>query len=208
MANDWMSFGWDNNRKKNAEIARDCDRRKDSRVSLFLQSAKLITDHGEYMCMIRNVSEGGCMVQVFHFLPPIQRAKLELANGATHDVERVWEYDYRIGLRFIEPVSIEQFTSDRNGLPKRQMRLKIDLRAVMMVGETTVPVTVCDISQQGARIEYPAILARDQCVRLKLPRRLPIDAKVRWHRDGTYGLVFEQTFRLDELARYIARNIR
>jgi hypothetical protein len=59
-----------------------------------------------------------------------------------------------------------------------------------------------NISQQGACIEASGELAVKQQVRLEVPG-LPLRfGHVCWRRKYKHGLVFQQSFRLDELARY------
>jgi hypothetical protein len=61
-----------------------------------------------------------------------------------------------------------------------------------------------DISQQGACIECEKWLAMNELVRLDTGVMPSLYAKVRWRDHPRYGLVFEQTFKLDELARISA----
>ncbi len=63
--------------------------------------------------------------------------------------------------------------------------------------------TIQDISQQGAKVACTATFAIDQRVKLLADGMRDIHAKVRWRREGTCGLVFEETFQYGELARVV-----
>src|SRR5690606_20786923 len=56
------------------------DMREAPRFALLIRSAKLICDSGEYLCIIRDVSETGVRLRLFHPLPPDQLLTLELAT--------------------------------------------------------------------------------------------------------------------------------
>jgi hypothetical protein len=94
---------------------------------------------------------------------------------------------------------------ERARYPKRQIRVRLELPAKLTVAGEAHSATLHDLSQQGGRIESPVPLAIDQRVHLEVPGLPPIDAKVRWRRPPEAGLIFEQTFKLDELARILMR---
>jgi hypothetical protein len=84
------------------------------------------------------------------------------------------------------------------------VRLRLVLDAVLHSGGENVHVQFHDISQQGACIECEKWLMVHELVRLDTGVMEPLYAKVRWRNHPRYGLVFEQTFKLDELARISA----
>ena len=100
-----------------------------------------------------------------------------------------------------------QRTAGIFGLRKNGQEFPADAAiSKLTVGGTTIlTVTLRDISQQGARVEGEAAVAVDQHVRLEIPGIANVVAKVRWKRSGALGLVFEQTYRLDELAGVVMK---
>ena len=62
-----------------------------------------------------------------------------------------------------------------------------------------------DISQNGACMASDEHLALGQRVRIECPGLPELVGSVRWRRAPLYGLIFEQTFRLDDLARITAQ---
>jgi len=182
----------------------ETDLRAAPRVSLLIRPAKLIAPSGEYLCVLRDASATGVKVRCFHPLPA-QSMVLELGNGDRYDVERMWEQGDHAGLRFRQPIPVEYLIRETGPYPKRPVRLRLTLSALLVAGRDVLRAAVLDLSQQGARIECGEQLARDRQFRLEIPGLAPIVAKVRWRRPPAAGLVFEETFRLEDFARLAFR---
>lgn len=170
------------------------------RVGLLIRPAKLIAPSGEYLCVLRDASATGIKVRCFHPLPA-QAMVLELGNGDRYEVERVWEQGDHAGLRFRQPIPVEYLIKETGPYPKRPVRLRLTLTALLVSGRDVLRVVIHDLSQQGARIECAEALALDRRFRLEIPGLAPIVAKVRWRRRPAAGLVFDETFRLEDFAR-------
>lgn len=187
------------------------EQRAGGRFNLLIRPAKLTFPEGrEYVCVLRDVSPGGCKARVFHLLPTEGTMTLELNNGDRYPVERVWEREekagvWSIGMRFRDAIPVEYLLNEDGRFRKRPVRVRLPLSAVLVVGGEAIPVELRDLSQQGAQLGCEAWVAVDQQVRLEVPGLAPIVAKVRWRRPPGVGLVFEQTFRLDDFARLVAR---
>lgn len=181
------------------------DQRTAPRFTLLIRTAKLIAASGEFLCVIRDASATGVSIRTFHPLPNNEQLTLELPNGDQHAIERVWERDGSAGFRFTVPVDIDRLLQNKSRFPKRPVRLKVQLPALISCHGTTAGVVIRNISQQGARIESPLRLALDQKLRLEADNLPIIHAGVRWRKDSEYGLVFDDTFQFSELARLAAR---
>lgn len=181
------------------------------RFTLMLRVAKLVSSHGEYACVIRDVSVTGVRLRLFHALPAERHLVLTLANGESYFVENVWESapenareaGREAGFQFSAPIDVTAFMTESSQFPKRQVRLALDLPAALAIRDVASPAVIRDLSQQGARIESERMLFVGQHLRLKTERLPQIFASVRWSHGSTYGLVFQNGFRLDELARTI-----
>lgn len=175
------------------------------RFTLMLRVAKLVSSHGEYPCVIRDVSATGVRLRLFHALPAERHLALFLGNGECYFVENVWDdangAGCEAGFRFAAPIDVRAFMTESSKHPKRQVRLAIRLPATLAIREFSTPVVIRDLSQQGARIDSERPLAIDQHVRLKAHGLPEIFASVRWKRELGHGLVFQRCFRLDELAK-------
>jgi PilZ domain len=171
------------------------------RFSLMIRAAKLVCASGEYLCVVRDISATGTRLKLFHDAPSEVEMILELSNGERFAMERMWSRDGHVGCRFAALVDVDRFIGEASPFRRRPVRLRLQRPALIIADGLASAATLLDLSQQGARIESDFHLSLDQQLRLEvdaLPTRI---AKVRWRHGHAYGLVFEQTFRLDELAQ-------
>lgn len=185
------------------------DMRSAPRFTLLIRVAKLTLDDVEVLCILRDASATGAKVRLFAPLPPHHRLVLELANGEQFPAKVVWQAGDNAGLQFDEPVAVERLIDEvGTGSGRRQVRLRVNLEGVLHSGGEAVPVRFHDLSQQGAHVSGEKWLLVNELVRVETPGGpqggRAIYAKVRWRNHPNYGLVFEQTFRLEELARFVA----
>ncbi|HSG35560.1 MAG TPA: PilZ domain-containing protein [Sphingomonadaceae bacterium] len=182
------------------------DRRASPRFTLLIQTAKLISHHGEFLCIVRDASEEGVRVRHFGFLPPDEYIEFQLANGEKFTVQLVWQNEEYAGLKFNNDVRLDRIVKLSNGnLPKRQLRLETQLQGSLRFSDINCDVTIRNLSQQGACIESEEVLAVHQLVRIEAEDLEPIFAKVRWRKANIYGLVFEETLGLARLAEIVAQ---
>jgi hypothetical protein len=179
----------------NVEELRDAPR-----FSLIIRSAKLVCESGEYLCVVRDISATGCKLRLFHEAPPEKHVFLELANGDRYAMERMWAADSHAGYRIAQPIDVNEFVVEPSPFPKRPIRLRLERAATVIAGASISPATLRDLSQKGGRIEAPCHIAVDPQIRLEVDGMRQVYAKVRWRRQNVYGLVLDDTFRLDELA--------
>ncbi|MEW9854706.1 PilZ domain-containing protein [Novosphingobium sp. M1R2S20] len=184
------------------------DMRGAPRFALMLRSAKLIADGTDYLCIIRDVSETGVKLRLFHAVPKAETLMIELASGERYPMELVWAANNEAGFRFLRRIDVDAFVSEAGPYPKRPLRLRVHHPATVRLGADTWRVTILDLSRQGARIQSPTRLAIRQRFWLEA-RELPLfEATVCWRREPEYGVVFSQLMGLDELAQRAARMIR
>lgn len=189
-----------------AAQGRDAEQRAAPRFTLLIRAAKLIVDgESEFLCVIRDASSSGLKIRLFNALPEHRELAIEMSNGDCYPVEQIWSEGEYAGFRFTGDVDIERLLDESHGaFPKRQVRLRIHLDAILHSGGEAVRVSFQDISQQGACIESDKWLLMNELVRLETGVMQPIYAKVRWRSHPRYGVLFEQTFKLDELAHLTA----
>jgi hypothetical protein len=180
------------------------DQRASPRFTMLIRAAKLRCPAGEFLCVVRDASESGVSVRLFHPLPDEDRLLLELQNGDTHELQLVWEEQDRAGLRFLAPVDIARIIECPSRFAKRPVRISLTAPATLAGGGIAAAAVIHDISQQGAKVTSDTRFAIDQRVRLSAPDLPEVNAKVRWRRGDTYGLVFEDTFQFGDLARIVA----
>ena len=175
------------------------------RFALLLRVAKLVVDGRERFCVIRDASATGLKVRLFAPLPHPADLSVELANGDRHRVECVWNANDHAGLRFLEQIDLDHLLDEaRNAGKRRHVRLRVALDGVLHSGKEAVPINVRDISQQGAGIDSEKWLLLNELVKIETSVLPPTYAKVRWRDHPRYGVIFEQTFQLEDLARRCA----
>lgn len=171
------------------------------RLRLLIRAAKLVSSDGEYLCIVRDASEGGVSVRLFHPLPAEVSLVLELQNGDRYPLVRVWEEDGKAGFRFENPADLERIVESPSRFAKRAVRVNVSIPCVVRFGEREVYATLLNISQQGGRITTSERLSLVQRIRIEADGFPELAAKVRWRRGETYGLSFENNLQFEELAR-------
>lgn len=176
------------------------DQRSAPRFTLLIRSAKLVGPDSEFLCVVRDASETGISVRLFHPLPQGVPLKLEMPNGDQHALERVWEEEGRAGFRFTEHVDIGRIVESPSEFARRAVRVRLQVPCDLMVGVRKVSATICNLSQQGAQIRTQEKLSLIQRVRILAEGMPEVAGKVRWRSNDNYGLSFEDTFQFAELA--------
>lgn len=192
-------------RQDRTEACTGADLRAAPRYTLLIRTAKIIADGREFLCILRDASATGLKVRLFGALPHARAMAVEMGTGERYPVDLVWQADDHAGLRFHEEIKVEHLLDESRGtFPKRQVRLRLAVSGVLHAGGEAVPVVFRNLSQQGARVDCDKWLLMNELVRIETGVIPPIYAKVRWRSQPSYGLIFEHTFKLDELARISA----
>ncbi|PNU04099.1 PilZ domain-containing protein [Novosphingobium guangzhouense] len=176
------------------------EQRASPRFALLLRASKLIGVHGEYLCIVRDVSETGVKLRLFHALATERRLALESAAGDRITVEKMWETDGEAGFRFEDPIDVQRFIAEAGPYPKRPIRICVDHEAHVTIAGETAFAKVRDLSRQGAGIETDHYLAIGQHLRIASSMMPEFEATVCWRQHPSYGIVFRQLMSLEELA--------
>lgn len=183
--------------------------REAPRFSLLIRAAKIVSAHGEFVCVVRDVSEKGVSVRLFHAVPHGDPIELHMPGGGVYELRTIWERDNEAGFEFTKPVDVARLVHEASEYPKRGLRLglyfPVTIRSLTMASEGIIE----NLSQQGARFESEGQFATDQNLRIESAEGgivfKDVRAKVRWRRDQQYGVVFDDTLSLSEFARFAAR---
>ena len=178
----------------------DPDQRTAKRFTSLIRAAKLISVHGEFVCVIRDVSSTGISLRTFHEIPSGSTLELELQNGETFGLRKVRGQGREASFTFGSQVAVERLINETWNYPKRQLRLNMTIPLTIRTLTGTFDAMSLNLSQQGARVECDGKLAIDQSVRLEGELMPEVRAKVRWRKQDVYGLVFDTTFTLREFA--------
>ena len=180
------------------------------RFTLLIRAAKLVSAQGEFVCVIRDVSETGVSVRLFHGLPSCKDYALHMPAGAVYEIARVWHKGNEAGFTFASSVEVAKLVNESTEYPKRGLRLALCFPVTVSMLAGQFDALIENFSQQGARLTCDRLLAIDQNVRIQIPasgggKPREVRAKVRWRRDQQYGVVFDDTFTLGDFARLAAR---
>jgi hypothetical protein len=178
------------------------DLRAAPRFSVMMRAAKLLCESGEYLCIVRDVSETGTKLRLFHEPPPDTHLFLELGNGDRYAMERMWHADGHAGFRFSSSIDVEEFIEERSSHPRRPVRLRVRLPALITSNAQQTSAMVVDVSQHGACVETRRPVAVGKPLSFELEGMPVRYGHVCWRRDNRHGLVFQDTLGLDERARY------
>lgn len=170
------------------------------RASMLLRRAKLVCDSGEYLCLIRDVSELGVGLGFLHDVPPEPRVLLQLANDLTYPVERIWTGKRQAGYRFGGEITVNSFLREQAPHQPRPLRLNIPGTVRIDEGRKHTDARLMDISCEGAKIASPAIYMQNRLLSFSLDGLPPQLAQVRWSEGGRHGLKFQVPLDTEELA--------
>jgi len=175
------------------------------RYTLLIRAAKLVAGQGEFVCVIRDVSETGVCVRMFHSVPSGETIELHMPGGRVYEMKPVWQRDNEAGFEFVSPVDVPQLINEAGEYPKRGLRLNLYVPITITTLTQQVDGLIENISQQGARFECDGMFAIEQNLRIEGEEIGEVRAKIRWRRDSQYGVVFDDTFTLGDFARLAAR---
>lgn len=185
------------------------DLRTAPRFTLLIRAAKLVSPNGEFVCVIRDVSETGISVRLFHALPSGSPLELHMPGGGTYEIQPKWQRENEAGFQFAETVDVQRLINEAGQYPKRGLRLGVCFPVHVSTLTQRCEAMIINLSQQGARLECDGLFAIDQTLQIKACHPIlefsEARAKVRWRRDREYGVVFDDTFTLGDFARLAAR---
>jgi hypothetical protein len=171
------------------------------RIALMLRVGKLRMPQGEFLCVVRDASASGIKVKLFHSLPHRGSCELELGTGDCYAVEWVWEQDGHAGFRFASgTVDLSALIDESTPHPRRHLRLRLDRPVTLIAQDQRCDTIMRDISQHGALVEFDSRLPLGLKVQLECNDLPNLEGRIRWRLSRAHGVVFQRSFRLDELA--------
>lgn len=174
-----------------------------------IRTAKLVFEHGEYPCVLRDISGSALRVKLYGAPLPVGGRPfwLEFGDGDRFEVSLIWTRDGQAGLSFAEHNDLMSLIGEKGPFRKRAIRIAVDLPATIKSLGRSIDVLIRDLSHEGAQIDCDELFAVDQNLRVDVPALGEVYAKVRWRRHPGYGLAFVETFRFEEIAN-VAANLQ
>ena len=191
------------------DVPRPVERRTDERIVPLLRIAKLITDSGERLARVRNVSAGGILAEVADCPEVGTHVQVELSCQKIPSTV-IWIREGLVGLKFESAVDLGELLAGRkprHGFRPRPPRLEVACKASVRVGKFYYTVDVHDISLGGMKVEpiEEYCVGRDVIVVVESLR--PIKGEVRWYRDRRAGIVFKKPLDFEELAEWMGKRL-
>jgi hypothetical protein len=181
-------------------------RRHDRSLSIF-RLAKLTAGKHESLCVARNLSPGGMMVEVLANYGLGQKVCISLADDDYLESHVVWQRGLTIGIRFDSQIDVMDVLTRtsvlRSNFMRRMPRMPFRERAQLRVGSRALPIEICDISPRGARIKTVHPLADHEMVWVIVEGLDPICGTLRWRHDGYAGIEFSNALLIARLMQWL-----
>ncbi|MEQ9662263.1 MAG: PilZ domain-containing protein [Parasphingopyxis sp.] len=191
-------------------MPQSADRRVGQRYMTVLQTGKLTGENGDELCLIRNISSGGAMLELFSDIDTGETVTIEFRMGLVVEAIVRWIEDGRCGVAFAAPIDVHQVLSPGGSrMAPRAPRLSVEGNAAIECeGERIGAARVIDISQGGVKVETDAELTEGQHIVMAIDG-LPLRAStVCWSEDGMAGIAFSRTIPLGQVSAWAAGHQR
>jgi hypothetical protein len=192
------------------EVPQQTERRGDERELTILRIAKLVTERGEELCRIRNISAGGIRAETTHSHAVGEHVVIELRADQRLAGSIAWSHGTSVGVLFDESIDIAQVLSkaandDRHHA--RQPRIEAPCVARLLIGTESYFVPVTDISQGGIKVASREIGCVGALTVVTVDGLPSVEGSIRWLRDGHAGIAFNVPFPFDELTRWLGMRL-
>lgn len=180
------------------------DRRSGERhLTLLRVGLVVIAGHRE-LCLIKNMSSAGMMLQLYRETEPGQPIEVELKTGVSVAGRISWVRDGQAGVTFAAPVDVvEILAHDGRGPRPRMPRVETDALIGIRHGAFTFRLRATDISQGGVKVKLAAELPVNAEVVVTLPGVPPQSGTVCWNHGGFAGLSFNRPLPLGTLVKWL-----
>ncbi len=190
-----------------SEVPSPPERRHGERHLKILRVGVLVIDGRRELCLIRNIPAGGLMAHVYSGGRPGQQVVVEPKTNEKIPGRVVWVRAANAGVAFDSPVDIGELLSNApvldNGWRARSPRVEVDRLGTLRSGAVSLPVTIRDISQSGAKIECDEELELNSDIVITPVNLRPLAGVVRWQNGQTCGISFNGLIPLRELIDWI-----
>jgi uncharacterized protein (UPF0248 family) len=191
--------------------ADDEHRHSERKVVTVRWVAKLSGEKGQELCLIRNISAGGVMANIYSAHEIGEHIVLEIRSGQLLEGEIVWQRDGCVGVSFHSEVDVDEMlkavSADRDGLRARAPRIEVYGQANIKVGSQTYSVDLCDLSQGGVKVTLPGPIEPDKEVVVSISGLEDRKSLIRWQRNGRAGLSFIRPISFDLLVEWLSAQL-
>ncbi|MGB5077286.1 MAG: PilZ domain-containing protein [Sphingorhabdus sp.] len=185
------------------------DRRSLTRHTTVMRAARLTsTIHRvEGLGMVRNLSEGGMMIDAYQSFGVGEHIVISLLDGDRVEGEVMWKNGTTIGVQFASWIGIDHMLArprvQQDGVRVRAPRLTLNRKGSIRIGGFMSDMEICDISQRGAKIKFASDLEIDSRVQISHGHLRPVSGSVKWQAGSLVGIEFHRTLSVEELAKWV-----
>lgn len=184
------------------------DRRESLRHRTVMRAARLSSciHKVEGMGIVRNISEGGMLVESHLAFKTGEQIVISLLDGDRIEGEVVWRDGTTFGIQFDSWISVDKALArtlpDPNELRPRPPRLVISRPILVRYGSYLADARLCDISQRGAKIQFSKSMAINCRVQLSDNNRRPVSGSIKWQVGELMGLELHRALGVEELSSW------
>jgi hypothetical protein len=193
------------------EVPRPSERRSQERLLAILPVARLVSEQGQDLCRVRNISAAGLMAETSRSHAVGTRVRVEFNSHQKLPGEVVWTREASCGIKFDRDVDLREMLANRpargNGERPRPPRLDISCNAELLIGGVLYRTQIRDISLGGLKAAVGSMSCVGKNVVATIESLRPVRGVVRWHRDGHAGIVFNRPLAFEELAEWMGRRV-
>ena len=172
------------------------DRRDDLRHISVLRVGRVLWDGLDQLCVVRNLSMGGLMLECLHIPAIGQRVAVELRSDKEMTGIVRWTRGNSIGIEFDQRVNVELILKEeRNSLLRVRPRAPRFVRRApvkLICGTETIMGETVDISVGGLSCRTDQPLKRGEPIVAALENIGATNAELRWEKGDVAGIRFEK----------------
>lgn len=173
------------------------------RFRTLLQSARLIGEKNQSLCIVRDVSESGMKVRLYGTVDIGERLCVEFKGGRTVFATVKWIEERFAGLEFENTIDLQQiFDTAQPDYSYRAPRLELDATANVTFGRVQTPMAILDISISGIKLLGGDALIRGETVTIDIEGLTKCSAVVKWKASDLVGVEFDHPMPVERLAAW------
>lgn len=192
------------------EVRGYIERREGSRHISVFRVGRIVTDRGDQLCVLRNLSSGGAMIEMNQ--PPIvgARVQIDLRSDRMFMATVRWTRQRESGVQFDQPIDVEAvLREERQSILRQQPRAPRFRRVgqARIVGSTGVSQgAISNISINGVAVLTPMVFQRDEPVIVSIDGLGATHAFARWSSNGETGLKLNSPLSYRALADWLDKH--
>ena len=194
------------------EVPRPDERRREERLPGLLPVARLVTDAGQDLCRVRNISAAGLMAETSRSHAVGTRVRVEFNSHQKLPGQVVWTRETSCGIKFDRDADLRELLANRParraGQTPRPPRLDITCNVELLIDGMLYRSQIRDISLGGFKAAVGDIGCVGKKVTATIESLRPVKGMVRWHKDGHAGIVFKRPLAFEELAEWMGRRVQ